>query len=213
MRSTPRRARVLAAMTACALAALGACSTRPAPAEFVVLPGEYPAAFEAARAAMSDARFMPDRVDARAGLLESRPKSTSGLATPWDAEQSTLGQEWDDFANQHRRVVRISFAPADADAPQAADAAAPDRLTDPRPLVGRVEVDILRVRRDGRRVETEAISRSSVAQDPAMARRGLGGAFLEPVGRDAALAGRLAANIRRALGKDEAPAADVAAVP
>lgn len=191
---------------ACLGASLAACSATKHEAVFVVLPGEYAAAFDATRDTLTEARFTLDRVDAAGGVVTTYPKETGGIATPWDAEQSTLGQEWEDLTNQQEREVRVTFAPEGADdAAPGPGEALPDRRADGRPLVGRVEVTVLRVRRPGWRPQTEAVSRSSRADDPAFEARAGGSTFREPIGRDDLLAGRLAQRIRERLG-DAAPA-------
>jgi len=167
---------------------------------FVVLPGEYAAAFDATRDVLTDARFTLDRVDAGAGVITTLPKPTTGLATPWDREQTTLGQEWEDFTNQQERLVRVTFAPeGDDDEVPGPGEALPDRRTDDRPLVARVDVTVLRVRRPGWRPETEAISRSTRSFDPRESETPGGAAFTEPIGRDELLAGRLSEQVRARL--------------
>lgn len=176
------------------------CSSPQKETVFIVLPGEYEAAFDATRDVLTDARFTLDRVDAAAGVITTYPKSTSGLATPWDTEQSTFGQEWEDFTNQQERMVRVTFAPeGEEDELPGPGEALPDRRSDDRPLVARVDVTVLRLRRPGWRPETEAISRSSRSQDPQLASRVGGATFSEPIGRDERLAGRLGEQVRARL--------------
>lgn len=201
-------ARAFALAPALALALLPGCSSAPADAVIVVLPGEYPAAFDASREVLSEARFALERVDAAAGVITTQPKSTAGLASPWDTEQSTLAQEWEDLANQQRRVVRITFAPEGETGPTPPDQALPDRRTEAGPLVARVEVTLLRLRRPGWRIETESISRSTRSFDPIAAARDGGASFFEPVGQDDRLAGRLAQRIAQRLSQPPAPSED-----
>jgi hypothetical protein len=70
-------------------------------------------AFDLARDVLREEGFILDRVDAAAGIITTRPKTTAGLATPWDAEQSSAEQEIDDLANRQQRTVRITFEPVE----------------------------------------------------------------------------------------------------
>jgi hypothetical protein len=172
-------------------AALGAgCAGMPRPpVEVEVPPGEYAAAFDAARAALVACRFELDRVDARAGVITTQPKTTAGLATPWDIEQSSQAQEWEDLLNVQQRRVRIEFLPAGTDEP--GDMTAYDGT-----VTARIRPVIERGQRPGQRVEPTAIGRSTLwraPSDPALA-----GSFTTPVGEDRLLAQRLAAGIRSA---------------
>src|SRR5262245_24222130 len=90
---------------------LPGCAAR-GPTTFTVPAGEYAKAFDSARDILRGHRFELERIDAQGGVITTQPKSTVGLATPWDREQSTLHQEFDDLFNQQRRVVRITFEPA-----------------------------------------------------------------------------------------------------
>ncbi len=195
---TTRTARI--ALLGMLAACLGACTPAPKPAVIVVLPGEYERAFNATREVLLEHKFALERVDAAAGVITTQNRETAGLATPWDRDQTTLYQEWEDTANQQERAVRVTFAPEGEDESAAPDEAFVDRRADDRTLVARIEVDVLRARRQGWRVETEAITRSSRYRDPVTARRIGGETFLEPVGQDEHLAGRIAAGVRARLG-------------
>ncbi|HRJ50427.1 MAG TPA: hypothetical protein PKU91_07830, partial [Phycisphaerales bacterium] len=93
-------------------AALTGCARSGSPT--VQIPaGSYSQAFEATRASLRDFDFSLDRVDAASGVITTATKASSGLATPWDPEQSGLDQEWEDFINRQRRFVRVTFVPAD----------------------------------------------------------------------------------------------------
>ncbi len=85
-----------------ALAALlPGCGTTPRPATALPIPsGRYAEAFDAAREALRDLRFDLERVDARLGVITSRPHATDGLATPWDLDQTSSRQEVQDLMHQ-----------------------------------------------------------------------------------------------------------------
>lgn len=162
---------------------LAACST-PKPASTTIAPGSYVTTFEAARQALRDYRFELDRIDAHAGVITTRPKSTSGLATPWDSEQQTIGAEWEDLLNQQQRRVRIAFVPASRPKPATspatpsagpaatesqptADQLPPDLLSYEGPLVVSVSAMIQRIERPGWRPDVRSISQTTFTVDPA----------------------------------------------
>jgi hypothetical protein len=195
-------------------AALGGCATpKPLPPTFTVEAGGYDAAFDAVRATLRASRFEIERVDAGAGVISTSPKQSAGLATPWDGEQSTMHDEFEDLGNHQQRTVRVTFEPAGTVTPPAPGSPGPsapesplgettglvDLRTYPGPLVGRVLVVIEREHRPGRRVSSVAIASSTFTQDPALGPRGMAGAYWTPVAQDPLLAGRLAAKIRKSL--------------
>ncbi len=194
---------MLPAMRPCLLAilaalALGGCASTPdEPAEFVIEPGGYGAAFAAAKEALIDARFELDRVDALAGVITTHPKPTSGFATPWDGEQSDLSQEWEDLINRQLRRVRVTF---DSDAPPSAD-----RREAAGPMTGRVEVTIDRLRRPGWRIESSSIRFSSFAYDPDLAGRQMWPNYKVAYSQDSELARRLASDVRSRIGPGATP--------
>jgi len=175
-------------------ACLVGCASPRGGVSFTIPHDRYDQAITAARETFLDARFEIDRVDARRGIVETRPKPSAGLGTPWDTEQATLRQEWEDLLNQHERVARLVVEPIDADVP--------DVTTHAGPLAARVEVIVYRVRRHGWRVDTVTISRSSHSIDPLGPARGSPFTFAQPVGRDDLLAEALAQRIRDRLGLD-----------
>ncbi|MFM9995808.1 MAG: hypothetical protein ACKVU4_08410 [Phycisphaerales bacterium] len=172
----------------------GARGTGPA---FDVPAAEFAAAFAAAKGALVDASFELDRVDARAGVITTVPKPTSGLATPWDGEQSSLGQEFEDLLNRHYRRVRVTFEPAGAEG--AGGAVPADLRAGGVATRCTVSVTIDRIRRPGWRVETSSIRLSSTSLDPEIVQRGMSPQYAVPMARDDRLARRLASSIERAL--------------
>lgn len=190
------------------------CSARArAGAELTVSSADYLRAVDIARDVLLESRFEIDRVDAAAGVITSQPRASAGLLTPWDPEQTTLGQEISDASSTQRRRVRITFEPAaiDRNAVPAGQAAAdlPPSLTVPTgpddlrssdvTLTARVEVFIDRVRRPGTRLETESIRTSTTTIDPDLASRRMLPEYTTTVDHDELLAGRLAQRIRERL--------------
>ena len=170
---------------------LTGCAAPKSDGTFTVPVGAYGAAIDATRDTLRDYRFDLDRVDAAAGVVTTAGKWSSGLATPWDAEQSTIEQEWDDTMNRQQRRVRVTFAPADGEG-------ADDLRTLDTPLVGRVEVTVYRMHRQGWRLESESIGRSRRAFDPELG-RSQGPRYLVPIARDERLEARIAEAVARRI--------------
>jgi hypothetical protein len=175
-------------------ATFGGCAAK-GPAELPIASGGYDAAFDAARSALTAARFELDRVDARAGVITTQARETGGIATPWDREQTTLSQEIEDAANQQRRRVRVVFEPVSGPAgPEV------DLRTTPEPLVARVEVAVDRVRKPGWTLDATAVQYSGRAVSRRLRDRGLYPEYAVPFSQDTELAKRLAARMRETLG-------------
>ncbi|MEL7473248.1 MAG: hypothetical protein AAGK04_08020 [Planctomycetota bacterium] len=185
--------------------AIVGCASTPSEPVVRVPAGQYAEAFDAARQAVRFYGFKLERVDAADGVLTTRAKETSGLATPWDLEQSSLEDEWLDFANAHRRRVRVTFAPEGAIEPddprsQAAPGVAPgDLRLEDGPVRAEFEVTLERVQRPLWRVPTVSARRASFARDPLGEARGLRRGFGVAVTQDRGLAGRLADRVRDAI--------------
>ena len=157
---------------------VGGCSSARSP-EFEIGPGRYDAAFDATREVLREHRFQLERVDAAAGVITTQPKSTAGAASPWDKEQSTLGQEVEDLLNLQRRVVRVSFEEGK----------------------GRVEVTVYRMQTPGLRPSSRAIALTHVAANPQATAQGTGTAYETAVSQDTRLAARLAEAIGKRIGR------------
>lgn len=169
---------------------------------FIVSGGEYAAAFSAAKETILSARFELERVDARAGVITTKPKPTSGLATPWDLEQTSLGQELEDLLNRQYRRVRVTFEPeasGDAASGGSPEEPAGDLRLGGTPTRCTVSVVIDRVRRPGQRIETSSIRLSTTAMDPEVAAQGMWPQYAVPIARDDRLASRLASRIHARL--------------
>jgi hypothetical protein len=180
-----------------ALLAIGGC-TQPKPIDsFTVAPADYPAAFEAAKRVLVDERFELDRVDFRAGIITTRRKDTSGLATPWDTEQSTLTDEFDDLLNRHARLVAVMFVPAGT-TESPSDGASLDVASATTPLTVRIDATVYRERWPGRRIEPKAVRFSSFTRDTDLAARGLWPRFQAPHESDRLLTNRLLGELQAA---------------
>ncbi|MEQ8317556.1 MAG: hypothetical protein RIE77_03185 [Phycisphaerales bacterium] len=202
-------ARVLTILLlACCLAgcATRQASTQPAAATFVVQAQDYGGAFKAAKGVLLDRHFELERVDARAGIIVTRPRSGAGLLTPW-----TLGpgsRPVEDTINAQRRVVEVRFEPAEeTDRPPGG---VPDALASPQPplppsqaagaIVVSVRVLIERRVAPTRRLDASAIRIVSTPFDPRLSRRGLPMTYYAPRDLDADASAALARSVQRRLG-------------
>ena len=190
-----RPAAALALGLACSLAALPACTTVPDNAgTFAVPAGDYTQAFNAARDVLIDRHFVVERVDAAGGVITTEPRQGAGLLTPWDASQSSTGQEFEEFVHQHEREVRVRFVPQGTD-----DAGSTPLTQTATPLTAEVEVLVYRRRWPGWRLETESPRTSTRTTNMVDARHGVAGPYRTAVERDRDLEKRLAAEIAQRL--------------
>ena len=175
----------------CGAAWLGGCASGGA-TELAIGPGEYAAAFDAARDVLRDARFEIDRVDARAGVITTAPKTTT-----W--------RDLEDVRNRQGRRGRVAFEPAgqawgEGEAP--ADPVRDLLAEEPGELVMRVRVVVEREQRPGWRLESSAAHLSTRAEDPALVRRGMEPGYTVALREDTALGGELAQRIAKRLRRD-----------
>ena len=193
------------------IGALGACSGT-GPTTFDVAPAEYNRAFSEAREVLRDYHFTVQRVDAASVVITTQPKLTAGLGTPWDDEQSSLRDEWEDFTNSQRRRVRITFEPKAASA--AADSTTTENLAGSpfidlmhvnEPIIARVEVTVDRVERPGWRPATKSVRLSNRTRDPELEDRAMYPDYSVPERRDDALGARIVREIQRRVAAGAAP--------
>lgn len=185
-----------ARLLACGLiAALAGCAVEtPRTGAFDAPDADYAITFEAAKESLRDRGFLLARVDARAGVIETRPRASSGLATPWIFDESSVGEEIDGLMNAYRRRVVVRF----------------DGGVDPRvdlreaglPVRGEVVVELERLQRPGRRVESSAIRQTSYWSEPGWPEAGML-RFYTPAPDDEGLAGRVARDIEQRIGRAE----------
>ena len=172
---------------------LGGCAAR-GPNELAIAPGDYPVAFEAAQEVIRDARFDIDRIDARAGVITSASRVSTGIALPWDMAGSTPGRQLEDLLNRHARRIRVTFEPAPTAEGEPAPAA--NLLGAPPPeLVMRVRVLVEREQRPGWRLDSTSIGLSARAADPALIQRGMHPGYTVVLREDPDLGARLAERI------------------
>ncbi len=171
---------------------------------------EYAKGFEVVKNVLREYRFELERIDARHGVITTRPKPTAGLVTPWDGEQSTTRQEAEELINQELRAVRVEFVPTGVDSVQrstltpanTAEGDLKDLRSEQQPLRIVVTVNQLRVHRPGRQMSTKSIRSSTMYTDPELQRRGLAPMSIEELGRDEKLESRLLAAIEKQLAQE-----------
>ncbi len=179
---------------------LGGCRSAGGAPSVALEPGQYARAFDETKDLLASRQFTLERVDARGGIITTRPKATAGLATPWDTEQSSLRQEVEDLMNQQERRVRVVFTRAGDGGESIGDGErAPDLRDAAGPIEARFEVTVLRVSVPGGRIESSVILMSTRTRDPELARRGVGGRDRIAISTDDALASRLAQALRERL--------------
>lgn len=203
------RAAVLLA-AALALIIPSACTSPAGPSDLVIAPGNYPAAFDAARNALRNDGFELERVDAVAGVITTRPKGGAGIATPWDSTQSTARQEWDDLMSRHARAVRITFEPTGqpaAPVEEGTQGTGSPGFIDLRAAQGEVTMRVWavveRTYRPNRRVESKAIRLSSYTTDPALRARAMQPSYAVAWERDPRLEATIASRVNRLMPQHE----------
>lgn len=200
---TPRLA-TLGILTLMPMLVGSLCGCTPAQIDptFEAPKGQYASAFDAAVETLRDLRFPIDRVDAAAGVITTSSKQSSGLASPWDLEQSTPTQEVEDLLALHTRHVRITFESA------APLSGANANEFNAGPVRGRVEAVVDRRYVRGWRLSSAAVLQSDFTTDTVAASRGQPQQFDAPLSRDERLEARLASRIRQRLGRTSDPAVE-----
>lgn len=201
----------LLAATAAATVAIVGCAAPPTTTDLRIPPGRYALAFDAARHVLRDHRFDLNRVDGQAGVISTYVKSSAGLLSPWDSEQSSPGQEVEDLLNYQQRRVRVTFEPAEppAPAPAVPGVARPEGTDGPErdmpalarsaETIMRIRVTVERIHRPTWRPDPSSVNLSTRSNDPDLTRRGLRPSYAVPVADDRALAARLVEDVRRRM--------------
>lgn len=171
-------------MTLIGMMLLGGCAVKGTGA-FDVGAGGYDRAFEASKQVLRDYRFTLERVDAQQGVITTRDKTSAGLSSPWDTQQSTLGQEFEEFLNQEYRVARVRFEGAAEGGGRA----------------GQVEVIVYRRHVPNLRLSSKTWQTAMAATDPLLMARGVGAAYNVPTERDSRLEARIARAIEKEIAK------------
>jgi len=186
--AAPRRISATALLMLGALA-LGGCRVS-GPTTVDVGAGRYAEAFEDAQDVLRAQGFELERVDARAGVITTRPLASSGLWTPWQTVERRVRDEAEATFHRERRRAEVRFlgpeqSPPTVDAPVRAD----------------VDVRVERVYHPGVRASAASVRLRHVAEHadrPASADEE--GVFAVDHSADRALASELARRLAERLG-------------
>ncbi len=159
MRSPQSTLRMIISLVLLALGGLTTgCATAPSKHTTMrIEPGSYAATFDAVKDVLRSFGFELDRIDARAGVITTRPHFSAGLATPWVSDESTFEQEFEGLLNRQRRTVRVDFAPVESEGSEPADV-----RTLAVPIRARVAVTLERMHRSGLQASANSVRLSSV---------------------------------------------------
>ncbi len=156
----------------------------PGLGQVIIEDASYREVFETTRQVLTFYRFAINRVDATRGMISTFPKRTLGIGSIWDHEQSSLKQEWEDFANQHERTIRVMLRHT-----------AHENDSEKTEIKVVVEVLLHRIRRPHWRIEPQSIGLSTYAQSRDTTGQIEPPFFREPIGHDLELAQRIARHI------------------
>jgi hypothetical protein len=205
-----RTAILTLAVLLAALPLVGCTGSAPGRAVRTLPPGTYTDTFDAARDALRSRGFELARIDARLGVIETRPEASSGLATPWDRQSADMGARWRGLAHFERRRATVSFVPSGDRATGANQGNTAEPLADLEPddlwaldlrewqgpVVMRVEIARERLVRPGKRVDATSVGLTTVGIGRQADGRDLTGDIeIEPAGYDVDLARLIADEI------------------
>jgi hypothetical protein len=186
-----------------ALAALvGGCASQkqappePAPVSVTTIDaGGYARAFDAARDALREQGFTLDRIDARAGVIQTRPAPSSQLRPMLRSFNDRLRRVSESLAHRHRRIGEARFVAQGADG-------AGDLTQWGGSMRLEMRVRVERLHRFDTRVEPVSIRLSSVSSHALSGRSddSIGVSYLKD---DTYMASRMLESVTRALGTSE----------
>jgi len=189
----------------CLLGGVSGCTSKPRAAQIDIAAGRYGEAFDATQETLRRAGFTLERVDARAGVMTTRPKSSAGLAEPWERDDSRFGQRVESLLHHQRRRVIVTFEPAGATEEgqparrEAFEEGVGDLRAHEGPLTVRMEVRVDRIGRPGLQVPTTSVRLRNQSVDPLGEGADRANIVVEEVDVDPWLAGRLARKLARRL--------------
>lgn len=153
------------------------------PSVLVVASEHREFAFAAAKDVLRSMRFELNRIDGREGVITTQPKFSSGLATPWDVEQSSMREEVQDLFHKHSRVVRVVL------------------MDDALGVRIEVSAALLRTQSPGQKIAPRAVALSTTTIDvtPSDGKSVQEIGITHVVGRDEELESRVVQGVRKAL--------------
>ncbi len=141
---------LLIAFFGCAhLAGCAGAPVRKESGSFVVPESDYQRTFVAAKDVLRDAGFTLDRVDASRGVISTRPRASSGFATPWIEHSTSPGAGAAGVLHRERRVATVRF-----DRPDPGNESG-------ETIVAHVEVTVQRLGAPGRKPDPASIRLTS----------------------------------------------------
>ncbi len=161
------------------------------PTSTTLEPDRYAEAFEVVKDALRERGFELERVDARAGIITTRPQTSSGFFTPWVASERRPRDEMASSLHRQRRVVEVRFLGGEG-----------DRRTSREPVTVDVSARVERVYQPGVRTPTASVRLRHVSTDPTLG-AGAEDIFAVDQGADRALAAELNRRIAVAMGLPE----------
>lgn len=173
------------------LLALAAGCRVSGPTTTTVEAERYPEAFDVVKDTLREQGFELERVDARAGVITTRPQNSSGFFTPWITSERRLRDEVASSLHRQRRVVEVRFRGGEG-----------DRRVSDQPVTVDVTTRIERVHQLGVRATPASVRLRHVSGDPT---RGPAAddIFAVDQGVDRALSAELNRRIAVALGLPE----------
>jgi len=192
----------------------GGCASNAEPTEastFAIDVSEYHRIFDAAVGVLRDEGMTVDRQDARFGVITTKPMGAPTLFEPWRPGNRTAGQALDSTVNDQRRRVTVTLSPQSpmpsvavevgTGTSEVIDVLAEEAQTAVQVYLLRVDVQVQR-----REVPVHYLTGSMAGHTvirrlhstpEELVRRHVAGEYWQPLGRDVALEGRLAATIIR----------------
>lgn len=181
---------LIAATVACGASLSGGCTTPPQTTTVTFDAAEYPAVFQAAKDTLREYEFELERVDARLGVITTRPRPWAGLATPWIPFATDAGDAVVGLIQPEQRACRVRFEAESLS--NSSDSLAADLRASQGPMRATVEVVTLRLERPGRRIGAPSVRMKSQTINPEWAEAGLQPAYVVEAGPDHALAVEIA---------------------
>ena len=178
--------------------ALTGCRSAPGPDVYAGVTSatvsDYPRAFDATKDVLREMGFELDRIDASAGIITTRPRTGSGLGTPWVPTSDGLN----DLAHRNRRVASVRFAPVGVERPD-----------DLRAYDGAIDVEwtieVQRVYVPGRRPSPTSVRLGGVWRDRDLPLAGERVRFATHIDIDEELAARGIDSLVQRLTTEDAP--------
>ncbi len=169
---------------------LGGCRAS-GPTAVTVGSDRFEEAFESTKDVLRAEGFELERVDARAGVITTRPLASSGFWTPWVTSERRLRDEVESTLHRQRRRAEVRFV---TDSPDARQASTPVRVD--------IDVRVERVYQPGVRATPASVRLRHVARRPGEPSPHGETVFAVDHSSDRALAAELTRRLAFALGLD-----------